>query len=256
MSTFLFSEHVFGPIKSRRLGRSLGVNLLSTRDKVCNFNCVYCECGYTEEPGKVRDKYVDSKDLFRKLEEGVKYSLESGLDAITFAGNGEPTLHPDFLEITQFTAQLRDKYCKNVQIVLLTNGTTLHKSKIKSAVGFIDTVAIKLDAGTEDLLNLIDQPLSTVRIDELVKKIQSLSCSVTIQTMFVRGEKNGDKFDNTSEENILSWLNILRQLDPKEVMIYSISRDTPLESIEAVPLEKLEEIAVRVEALGIETLVV
>jgi wyosine [tRNA(Phe)-imidazoG37] synthetase (radical SAM superfamily) len=195
-------------------------------------------------------------DLFKMLEEGIKNSLENGIDEITFAGNGEPTLHPDFLEIAKFMAQMRDEYCEDDQIVLLTNGTTLHKSQIKSAMDFIDTIAIKLDAGTDDLLNLIDSPLSPVHISELVEKIQSLSCSVTIQTMFIKGEKNGIRFDNTSEENILSWMNILQQLEPEEVMIYSVSRDTPLESIEAIPLEKLKEIARRVEDLGLKTLVV
>ncbi len=256
MSTFLFSEYVFGPIKSRRLGRSLGVNLLSTEDKVCNFDCIYCECGYTKEPGKIKQKFVDKEELFKLLEERIKASLVDGIDAITFAGNGEPTLHPNFLEITKFLVEIRDKFCSNAQIVLLTNGTTLNKPQVIAAVNLIDTTAIKLDAGNEDLLNLIDNPLSPVELDDLEEKIQSLDHSVTIQTMFVKGVKDGVDFDNTTEENILPWLGILKRIQPKEVMIYSISRDTPLDSIEAIPLDKLREIASRVEEFGLNTLVV
>lgn len=251
MSTILFHEAVFGPVNSRRFGISLGINLLSPDHKVCNFDCVYCECGYTHEVGKISEKFVDADHLIDTLEARFFQQQDKQLDAITFAGNGEPTLHPRFGEIAEKIRKLRDHYYPGTKIVLLTNGTTLHKPQVRNALSQIDVIAVKLDAGTDQAIEEIDRPLSPVSTEKFIKRIQRLGRPVKIQTMFIKGMIDGNEFDNTKDEHLLPWLECIRKIQPIEVMLYSLDREAPLKSLEAVSRKSLEHIAEILKKEGI-----
>ncbi len=251
----MFDKSIFGPVQSRRFGTSLGINLLSTTHKVCNFNCVYCECGLTGDLKNISAKYADAYELLARLEATLASAETPCLDVLTYAGNGEPTLHPYFEKIAEDIRILRDRHCPTAKIVLLTNGTTLHKLSVQRALRYIDSTVVKLDAGLDKLIQRIDHPLSPYKIEDLVAQIKLLPHKIIIQTMFLRGNIDGKSVDNTTEENISSWLNWLKEIQPKEVMLYSIARNTPVESLYKVPEATLHELAMRVRSLGIKTLV-
>ena len=258
MATFLFDEHVFGPIKSRRLGSSLGLNLLSTKQKVCNFNCIYCECGLTHSYQENEQLYVERDVFIKQLEDRLKQCIKDGtsIDAITFAGNGEPTLHPDFASIIVEVIALRDNYFPKANIAVLTNGMTLKNKSTQDALSKVDQAIVKLDAGTEDSIETIDRPKRKIDLNELIQTLQQFSGPLHIQTMFLKGEVNQKKVDNTNDEAIKSWLSCIEQIAPKEVMLYSLDRDTPIETLQAVSKVELNSIAEKVKALGINTQVV
>ncbi|MFP5470368.1 MAG: radical SAM protein [Bacteroidia bacterium] len=255
--TFLFQEHVFGPIVSRRLGSSLGINLLSTEQKVCNFDCVYCECGLTDKP-KNSSKFASAKDVLITLEDKlIELKKEhQKLDVITFAGNGEPTLHPKFLSIIQGVVTLRNKYFPSVKIAVLTNGTTLNKKSVLNALQKIDKAIIKLDAGSDTLLQKIDRPLSPFKMEDFIKKIAALKGKVIIQSMFLKDASAQKKFTNTSKEDVEKWLEQIKKINPVEVQIYSIDRDVPTEGLEKVNKKTLLNISKKVSALKIPVTVV
>lgn len=258
MPTFLFSEHVFGPIKSRRLGSSLGINLLSVNQKVCDFDCVYCECGASHPLEKKGETFVDYFDFQRLLKNRLIECVEQRIpiDAITFAGNGEPTLHPQFLSITKFVIEQRDKYFPDAKIAVLTNGVTLKNKRIQEALKGVDKAIIKLDAGTEDFINKIDQPKRKLNLSKMIEEITSFDGEIIIQTMFLKGILNGETIDNSSGTELEHWLKLIQIINPVEVMLYSIDRDTPIDTLERVPKKILEQIAERIHDLGIKTQVV
>ncbi|MDX2360233.1 MAG: radical SAM protein [Crocinitomicaceae bacterium] len=258
MATFLFDAHVFGPIKSRRLGSSLGLNLLSTQQKVCNFDCVYCECGLTHSYKENEALYVDEQEFIQQLEDRLKVCKvdKTPIDAITFAGNGEPTLHPNFATIIDQVVELRNQFFPNASIAVLTNGVTLKNSEIETALTKVDKAIVKLDAGTSEDIKQIDQPKRTVNVDALIDLLQKFKGPLHIQTMFLKGTVNGQIIDNTSGDSLKSWLSCIERIAPKEVMLYSLDRDTPIETLEAVTKKELEAIAKKVEAMNILTQVV
>lgn len=254
MSTLLFDEIVFGPIHSRRLGTSLGMNLLPYDGKVCSFNCIYCECGYNEDgktktalPSRTNVKAALEYKLLKLREENVT------IDVITFAGNGEPTLHPHFAEIIDDTIELRNKYVPEAKISVLSNAMHIGKESVYNALKKIENNILKLDSAYIDTVRLIDQPNSpTYNIEKQVELFKKFEGNFILQTMFVRGSHNGKIVDNTTEKEINGWLNIIKTTHPKEVMIYTIDRETPEKSLEKVPLEELKTIGKRVEELGIK----
>ena len=258
MPTFLFSEHVFGPIKSRRLGSSLGINLLSVHQKVCNFDCVYCECGSSHPLAKEEHIFVDKTEFQQLLKKRLKECVEQNIpiDAITFAGNGEPTLHPQFLSITNYVVKLRDAYFPNAEIAVLTNGVTLKNKRIREALKKVDKAIVKLDAGSDIFINKIDQPKRKLKISKLLEEIANFDGELIVQTMFLKGTLNGEVIDNSSGDELEEWLKHIRTVRPKEVMLYSIDRDTPIDTLERVPKKNLEKIAERIHAMGIKTQVV
>jgi wyosine [tRNA(Phe)-imidazoG37] synthetase (radical SAM superfamily) len=258
MSTFLFSEHVFGPIQSRRLGFSLGINLLSVNQKVCNYNCIYCECGLTHQLTKEESVFVDKQHLMCLLDEKLADCIKNDtpIDTITFAGNGEPTMHPDFLPIVNEIVLRRNKLFPNAKIAVLTNGVTLDRKPIQAALKNVDKAIIKLDGGNNKTLQEIDQPKGKFDIDTLMKNIASFQGETIIQTMFLKGEINGHKIDNSIGEERLNWLEKIQTLQPKEVMLYSIDRDTPFTTLHPVSKTVLNEIAELVNEMGIPTQVV
>jgi wyosine [tRNA(Phe)-imidazoG37] synthetase (radical SAM superfamily) len=252
MATFLFDEIIFGPVQSRRLGVSLGVNLLPVNVKVCSFDCIYCECGFT--PKKYREKAVlpSRKEVHQKLEEKLqKMTAESQKpDVITFAGNGEPTLHPEFAGIIDDTIELRNKLAPKARIAVLSNATMLHKPPVFNALLKVEDNIQKLDSAFEETVELLDCPRGKFNLQKVVEQLQRFNGKVTIQTLFVKGEFKGQTIDNTTEKEITGWLDLLQKIQPEQVMIYTIARDTPVNTLEKIPAEKLDTIAKRLENEG------
>ncbi len=277
MSGFLFEQVVFGPIKSRRLGISLGVNLLPLNRKVCTFNCLYCECGWTkhaddlitqrggELPGTrcsgVGDKmqgqekrgFPDKNIICAELEKKLTSMVDKKamLTNITFAGNGEPTLHPDFEEIVNDTIVLRNQYYPMAGISVLSNATFADREPVTRALMKVDQNILKLDAGTDETFQRINNPRIAITLPELIEKLKRFKGKMVIQTLFVKGKYRGTAFDNTTDAEVDAWLKHIDMLQPQSVMIYPIARDTPIEDVEKIAPEKLMEIARKVEALGI-----
>lgn len=249
MATFLFDQTIFGPIISRRLGVSLGINLLPTDSKLCSFDCIYCECGWN--PNKRESKVIlpkreEVKSQLRQklLEMGQQANLP---DVITFAGNGEPTMHPDFDSIIDDTILLRDELSPKSKIAVLSNSTMLHKASVVAALKKVDDNILKLDSGVLETIVLLNKPVRRLDLPKLVQYLKRFEGELIIQTMFLKGSFNGVQFDNTTDFEVQSWIELLKEISPKAVTIYSIARDTPAENLIEVPLRKLEEIAERVE---------
>lgn len=269
MNTFLFNDIIFGPVNSRRLGKSLGVNLLPTTSKYCNFNCIYCECGWTknrkskvestesEELCKATSKFHNVDTVITELENVlIKFSNENEhIDVITFAGNGEPTLHPKFSEIIDKTILLRNKYCSNVKIAVLSNSTMLHNNLVFNSLIKIDLPILKLDSGIESTIISINQPIGKFSITQLIENLKKFKGNFHLQTMFLRGNYNGKIIDNTTKSEVSAWLNLIQKVKPKQVMIYSIARNTPADDIKPVSIDELSIIAKQVMKLGIEVLI-
>jgi len=254
MAGFLFHDVIFGPVRSRRLGLSLGINLLPSHAKYCSFNCIYCECGWT--PGVLSEQpEFPSREL---VSEYLEYRLrelanENYLpEAITYAGNGEPTLHPDFAGIVDDTLALRDRYTPGSQVAVLSNASMIHDPQIFTALTKLDLNIQKLDAGYEKLFRLINHPVFPVRYSELVKNLKKFNGKVIIQSLFLRGQHNGQPIDNTLPEDVDAWLEQIREIKPELVMIYPISRATPGGRLEKVAIFELEKIREKVNRLGIK----
>lgn len=253
MGTFLFNEIIFGPVQSRRLGVSLGINLLPTDYKFCTFNCVYCECGWTLKAYK-KIKLPTREEVKSELEKVLKdYSNNNKeINSITFAGNGEPTIHPQFAEVIEDTIVLRNLWMPDAQISVLSNASQLNKKKVTDALLKIDQNILKLDAGTEETYKRINQAQAHFKFDKIVDYLKNFEGKLIIQTLFIRGAHEGKHFDNTTEEEVAAWLKIIEEIKPQSVMLYPIDRDTPAQNLEKIDKAKLSEIAERVEALGIK----
>lgn len=256
MSTFLFDRIIFGPVKSRRLGVSLGINLLPASRKVCNFNCIYCECGWTTDKTADKSALPKRDEIYRALERKLSEmkSKKSAPDVITFAGNGEPTLHPDFPSIVDDAIELRNRYFPEARIAVLSNSTTITIPSVKEALLKVDQNILKLDSGFDLTVRVHNQPRVNVKVAELIGNLRKFNGQLIIQTLFLRGTHNGKSIDNTSKAEIEAWLRAVEMIKPYEVMIYTISRDTPEGSmLEKVPLSELKRIAGMVNKLGIKT---
>lgn len=256
MATFLFDEIIFGPVKSRRLGVSLGINLLPTTRKVCNFNCIYCECGWTGENQDKASKLPSRQEVYAALDaklSSMKAEAQAP-DVITYAGNGEPTMHPDFPGIIDDSIVLRNKYFPKAEIAVLSNATNILRQPVREALMKVDMNILKLDSAINETIQRHNKPLVEVDIDELLNGLSSFNGKVIIQTLFLRGSHEGREIDNTSPAELSAWLEALRRIKPSEVMIYTISRDTPHGAdLKKVPASELKEIAYLVEKLGVKT---
>jgi wyosine [tRNA(Phe)-imidazoG37] synthetase (radical SAM superfamily) len=256
MATFLFDEIIFGPVKSRRLGVSLGINLLPVKKKICNFNCIYCECGWTRNIEKVVAHLPGREEVYKALDRKLSEMRENNMppDVITYAGNGEPTLHPEFPGIIDDSIALRDKYFPEAKIAVLSNSTTIDKPLIKAALLKVDQNILKLDSAIDTTVKIHNQPGPSFNVEELIKNMAGFKGKIIIQTLFVRGTYNSRVIDNTTPEEISAWLMAIEKIQPSEVMIYTISRDTPEGGqLKKVPEKELREIASLVEKLGIKT---
>ena len=254
MAGFLFDKIIFGPVHSRRLGISLGINLLPAGYKYCSFNCIYCECGWTKINNIDKIIFPPTIVIKQFLEKKLREMFENGElpETISFAGNGEPTLHPGFPEIIDFTIELRNKYSPKSNVAVLSNATMLHIPDIVEALRKVDKNILKLDAGTEETFKLINNPLGNITQEEIVNNLKLFKKKLIIQSLFVRGDYNGKRVDNTSEKEIKPWLKHLEELKPELVMIYPIARATPVKGLEKISLKELEDIAEKVRKIGLK----
>ena len=251
----LFNDLVFGPLKSRRLGISLGVNLMPKAGKICSFDCIYCECGWNNAERDahltIPTKEAIEKALEQKLKELKGTTIEP--ESITFSGNGEPTLHPQFAEIVDIVIRLRDLYCPKAVISVLTNGTMTGNEKVFNALNKIENNIVKLDGGTKECIEAINLPNFKFDLEKYISRLKRFNCNLTIQTLFLRGEHNGKTIDNTTENEVNQWIEHLKVIRPKRVMMYVIERATPEENLEKISKTELEVIAEKVKSTGIET---
>lgn len=238
----LFQSIVYGPIHSRRLGNSLGMEIMPLDHKLCTFNCVYCECGWNEKV--TRPKLPSREEVKAALEDKLS-SLEDGLlDVITFSGNGEPTLHPDFLGIIEDTCALRDKYCPYAKVTVLSNSTQLGREEVVQALKLCDNRILKLDAATDKMMHRIDMPVNEhLTVQTLIDWLQQFNGDFTLQTCFLRGEHKGQIIDNTTHDELCAWYKAVDTIHPKQIMIYVIDRKTPEEHLSKISREEMENIA-------------
>ena len=249
----LFDQIIFGPIHSRRLGLSLGVNLLPIDAKICSFNCVYCECGFNttmhDSPIPTRDQVRETLDA--KLHEMVAEGQIP--DVITFAGNGEPTLHAEFEGIIDDTIALRDKYCPTAKVSVLSNSTRIHKPHIFAALNKVDNNILKFDSAIDRTMKLMDQPVGKhINVAWFIEHLKKFEGRLIIQTMFLRGEVQGEKLDNTTDEEVEAWILALEQIRPQQVMIYSLDREAPTKNLQKVNVDELNIIAQKARAKGFD----
>lgn len=257
MATFLFDKIIFGPVNSRRLGISLGINLLPINYKICNFNCLYCECGLnTELKNKSPKSDLPSRQKVKsELASVLKQMFEKKgqtPDVITFAGNGEPTMHPEFSGIIGDTIELRDQICPSAKIAVLTNATLLRKASVFNALCRIDQNIIKLDSCNHDTADLLNQPVSKYNIPEQIKLMKQFNGRCIVQTMFTAGEYKNTYFDNTTTDEINGLIEAYKAISPQMIMIYTISRDTPIDSIKKISKNELDKIANIIRENGFE----
>lgn len=253
--TVLFHSSVFGPIHSRRLGVSLGINLMPNDGKVCSFDCLYCEAGFNSQ-GKGTTGISTRQEVYDALESKLSRMHASGdpLDVITFSGNGEPTLAPDFPDIIDDTLALRDKYYPEAKVSVLTNSTRIFDPGVADALHKVDNNILKLDSAIEDTMRLIDRPNSKdFTVDRVVESFRQFEGTGIIQTMMLRGEHEGRVIDNTTDTEIEALIAAYKRIKPREVMLYSLDRSTPEERLRKVPLEELRKIGERIaNATGIQ----
>lgn len=254
MVTILFHDTIFGPIHSRRLGTSLGINLTPNDGKICSFDCLYCEAGYNAQ-GPGTTGISPREEVRTKLEQKLAAMKANGdrLDVITFSGNGEPTLHPDFNGVVDDVIALRDRYYPQVKISVLSNSTMIDRPAVVEALKKVDNNILKLDSAIDRTMRLIDRPVNGhFNVTDLVEHLKQFSGQCIIQTMMLRGEHNGERIDNTTDAEVEALLAAYLEIRPAEVMLYSLDRATPEKNLQKVPKEELETIAERFRAKGIK----
>jgi len=249
----LFNQLIFGPIHSRRLGLSLGVNLLPVDAKICTFNCIYCECGYNTT---LNDSPIPSREqVYEALETKLKEMKSVGQipDVITFAGNGEPTLHVEFEKIIEDTIRLRDTYCPTAKVSVLSNSTRINKPNIFNALNKVDNNILKFDSAIDKTMKLMNCPVGKhINVEWLIEQLKKFEGHLTIQTMFLRGEFKGEKFDNTTEPEVEAWLNAMAEIHPQEIMMYSLDREAPTKTLQKVSVAEMEVIASKARERGFD----
>ena len=252
MSTIIYPSPIFGPVHSRRLGLSLGVNLLPADGKVCTFDCVYCECGFNADhrpqlPLPTREEVAEA------LEAKLRQMQADGRlpDVITFAGNGEPTCHPHFPEIVDDTIRLRDSYCPQAKVSVLSNATLIHRQQVHDALMRVDNNIQKLDTISPAYIRLVDRPQGSYDVSQVIEHLKAFQGHVIIQSMFMQGTAGGESVDNTGDDYVLPWLKAVADIAPQQVMVYTIDRETPMQSLLKATPQQLDRIALLVRQLGI-----
>ena len=252
MSTVIYPSPIFGPIHSRRLGVSLGINLLPSDGKVCTFDCIYCECGFNADH-RPKSKLPTHAEVIAALEKRLQDMKANGPspDVLTFAGNGEPTSHPEFAAIMRDVIRLRNEYFPEAKVSVLSNSTFIHSPEVRDALMSVDNNILKLDTIDPIYINKVDRPNAHYDVHRIIEDMKSFNGHLIIQTMFMKGTYNGESVDNTTEEYVLPWLEAVREIAPKEVMVYTIDRETPAHGLEKATHEELDSIRDRVISIGI-----
>ncbi len=255
MATIIYPSPIFGPVHSRRLGVSLGINLQPADGKVCTFDCIYCECGFNADhiPAMRRPTREEVAEALEKRLIQMKEEGESP-DVLTFAGNGEPTGHPQFEEIIEDTVRLRNSYFPKARISVLSNSTFIHREQVRRALMKVDNNILKLDTVDPEYIAMTDRPTSkNYDVRKIIEGMKLFNGHVIIQTMFMKGtDDNGNNVDNTGDKYVEPWLKAVKEIEPMEVMIYTIDRETPEHGLQKASKEEMEAIRRRVEKLGIE----
>lgn len=249
----IFHTNIIGPIHSRRLGTSLGVNLLPKDGKICSFDCIYCECGWNADHRGGR--FPDADEVLAALEEKLRTMHAAGdpLDVITFAGNGEPTLHPEFPRVIRRTLELRDEFYPEVKVSVLSNATRMTQPDVREALLSVDNNILKLDGAFDETIHLIDQPADPhYSVRQVIDGMKTYAGRLIVQTMFVRGEHNGRVIDNTTPAEVEAWCQLMREVRPHQIMVYSLDRPTPEQRLTAVSKAEMEQIVAPLVAEGFD----
>ena len=233
-----FDDIVFGPIFSRRLGSSLGVNVLPSKGKLCNFDCVYCECGWNKD-GIAERRFPLLEDIEAALEEKMSKASAEGVrvDSITFSGNGEPTMHPDFPQIIDATIGCRDRFFPDAKVSVLSNATLISRPAIAEALMKVDNPILKIDASSDELIGMINKPVGRYRLEETIEAMMKFNGNFVLQTMFLRSPD----FDTAAPEALNNWMDIVRRVRPREIMVYTIDRETPDKTLQKYTVEEMTE---------------
>lgn len=231
-----FDDIVFGPIRSRRLGSSLGVNILPSKGKLCNFDCVYCECGWNRD-GVSDRKFPTLVEVEEALESKISTLAADGVpvDSITFSGNGEPTVNPDFPEIIDVVLRLRDRFYPSAKVSVLSNATMLDRNEVFEALRKVDNPILKIDAPNDALVTMINKPQGSYSLENVVARMAEFKGDFVLQTMFLRSP------DFDLGQTVEDWRNIVRRLKPRETMVYTIDRETPDKTLQKYTVEQMTE---------------
>ena len=253
MSTTIYPSPIFGPVKSRRLGISLGINLLPGDGKVCTFDCIYCECGLNSTR-RTKSPLPTRQEVATELEKKLMEMKSSGElpDVLTFAGNGEPTIHPHFGEIIDDTIELRNRYCPQAKVSVLTNATLITRDNVFEALKKVDNNILKLDTIDSSYISLVDRPTGKYDIHKILERMKAFEGKAVVQTMFMKGDVNGKSIDNTGDHFVMPWIETVKDIAPREVMIYTIDRETPVRSLKKATHEELDRIVSLLAKEGIK----
>lgn len=253
MSTIIYPAPIFGPVHSRRLGVSLGINLMPADGKVCTFDCVYCECGFNAD-FRPRQRRPTREEVREALEARLQDMQANGPapDVLTFAGNGEPTAHPHFSEIIDDTLALRDRYFPKAKVSVLSNSTMLFRPEVVEALKRIDNNILKLDTVDPEYIRRVDRPTGAYDVNDIISRMKAFEGQLIIQTMFLKGTHDGLSVDNTTDRYVLPWLDAVRDIAPRQVMIYTIDRETPDQNLQKATPEELDRIAALFREAGME----
>ena len=252
MATVIYPSPIFGPVHSRRLGVSLGINLLPADGKFCTFDCIYCECGFNGDH-RPRQKLPTREEVREALEARLQDMKQNGPkpDVLTFAGNGEPTAHPHFAGIIEDTLRLRDTYFPEAKVSVLSNSTFIHKPEVFDALNKIDNNILKLDTIDATYINKVDRPTGHYDVKQVIECMKAFKGNLIVQTLFMKGTFEGENVDNTTDEYVLPWLEVVKQIAPRQVMIYTIDRETPAPDLLKATREELDRIGELVREAGI-----
>lgn len=250
--TVIYPSPIFGPVHSRRLGVSLGINLLPADGKVCSFDCIYCECGFNADH-RSHSALPTREEVRSALESKLQDMQANGPkpDVLTFAGNGEPTAHPHFPEIIEDALALRDKYFPNAKVSVLSNSTFIHRPAVFEALNKVDNNILKLDTVNENYIRLLDRPVGKYSVGGIIESMKAFKGKCIIQTMFLKGKYKCQNMDNTSDEYVLPWIKSVKEISPRQVMIYTIDRETPDHDLRKATPEELDRIVDMLHVEGI-----
>ena len=253
MPTIIYPSPIFGPVKSRRLGISLGINLLPADGKVCTFDCIYCECGLNATR-RTKSPLPTREEVAAALEAKLMEMKEHGVlpDVLTFAGNGEPTIHPHFGEIIDDTIALRDRLCPAAKVSVLTNATLITRDTVFEALEKVDNNILKLDTVESTYISAIDRPTGKYDVNTIIDRMRAFNGKAVIQTMFLKGEVDGKDMDNTGDSYVMPWIATVKSIAPREVMIYTIDRETPVSGLMKASREELDRIVALLAKEGIK----
>ena len=251
MSTVIYPAPIFGPIHSRRLGVSLGINLMPADGKVCTFDCLYCECGLNAErrPRLPRPTRAEVKSALGQKLRAMKADGPKP-DVLTFAGNGEPTAHPDFAGIVDDVAELRDEYFPQAKISVLSNATMITRPAVRDALMKVDNNILKLDTANPAYIERMNRPTGAYDVRRIIENMKLFNGHVIVQTMFLHGTDGEESLTNTGDEYVTPWLEAIKEIRPQMVMIYTIDRETPDQKLRKATHEELDDIVKRINEAG------